>query len=155
MRPGVLDLGAEQRRRQRLGGRIGRVVHDEPLRPERALEPAAECVGDALARAVVRRECVDEPWRELRRRQRLAELGHGTRDVVRVAQPPDWPVAGAVGRRRGHVTERIVTGRTSQLAISAQSWSSASIQKTGTTGTLCSRLTRAASRRAVMALSSV
>ena len=32
---GVLDLGAEQRRRQRLGGRIGRVVYDEPLRPER------------------------------------------------------------------------------------------------------------------------
>ena len=107
----MLDLGAEQRRHQWLGGRIGRVVHDEALRPKGALEPAAERVGDALARAVVRRECVDELRRELRGRQRLAQVGHGTRDVVRVPEPPDRFVARTVGRRRRHLTERVVTGK--------------------------------------------
>ena len=152
----VLDLGAEQRRRQRLR-RPDRTRHTtSPCGPSVRLEPAAECVGDALARAVVRRECADEPWRELRRRQRLAELGHGTRDVVRVAQPPDWPVAGAVGRRprSRDGAHRHRQGRRSWRSRPSRGPRRRS-RRRGTTGTPCSRLTRAASRRAVMALSSV
>jgi hypothetical protein len=69
----VFDLAPEHVSRQRLGGRVGRVEDDEPVRPERRLDPRAEGVSHPDSRPVHRAQAVEQFLRELGVRQRRLE----------------------------------------------------------------------------------
>jgi hypothetical protein len=75
----LFELRAEQIGHERLGCRVRAVEHDEPERAERPLEPAAEGLGHAAPARVVGAKSFDERARELRLRQRRAEIAHDSR----------------------------------------------------------------------------
>ena len=86
VRPGVGDLAAEHVGDERLDRRIGGVEHDQAVCAEQRFEPAGERIGHADARPVGGAERVEQPGRELGRRQCGCELVERRRRRVRRAR---------------------------------------------------------------------
>ena len=132
---GVLDLAHEHAGRQRLRCGIRRIEHDEPARPEHALQPSAEGLRHACSRLVAAAKIVEELRREFRCGERCLQLGQGSGD--RVVQPyPCHRPACAPGMLPIEIDRSPrSTSRTLHVFTSSQSWSSASTQNTATAGT--------------------